>query len=605
MKHQQHQQELNFLGNFPYHQYPSILDNQKDALENIAKTIKEGVPIVLELPTGSGKTAIGYTFLKTIEKASGGPVFYIVPNKTLVDQMKNLHPDVKIIYGRNEYQCLFYSDHYVSCEESPCSMLDCSHRVDKETGKTGIAGILPCPYLSAKSEIKKGGIIVCTMSFYLFNQLFAQDIAKPKALVIDEAHRIAQVVRNSLSYDITDYHLDKFFEILSGIDTVSASIVHEFQQRMIEIIKYRSSRHASLLEDNEIIELVSILGKIEYDSLQQNIRVAVKKMAIKAIEQRDLLKKMELILRDLSRYFRSLGYSLPNVGRHPLNYTYGYGFYEKDYDKDRKLSYKLCINAYYVGPIIKKIISPFTLAYSATIGDENIFAYETGIKGGFSAFPSDFPAKNAQIFIPTDTPNLAVKNKGHREPTKVLRRIAKSCNAFAKKNIRSLVVVISDQERQKFLTLCGEEGTNAISYGNGCKPREAAEKFKNGEGDVLVGTVANYGEGIDLPKNLAPVIFFLRPGYPRPNDPATLFEERRYGSMRWKIWNWRIMIEALQVRGRNIRSAEDLGVTIFVSQQFRRFVPAVLPEWLRLAYKGSLDFEKCIIESKHFFCEKR
>jgi len=58
------------------------------------------------------------------------------------------------------------------------------------------------------------------------------------------------------------------------------------------------------------------------------------------------------------------------------------------------------------------------------------------------------------------------------------------------------------------------------------------------------------------------------------------------------------MVEALQVRGRNIRSGEDLGVTFFISQQFRRFLPAILPEWLRNAYRGEQKLEKCIEETK-------
>lgn len=146
--------------------------------------------------------------------------------------------------------------------------------------------------------------------------------------------------------------------------------------------------------------------------------------------------------------------------------------------------------------------------------------------------------------------------------------------------------------------LCEEESVRAISYGNGVKPREALLEFKSGGADVLVGTVANYGEGIDLPRQIAPAIFFLRPGYPRPDDPGTVFEEKRYGSNRWKLWNWRVIVEALQVRGRNIRSSEDLGVTIFVSQQFRRFLKVSLPEWLQSSYCGDKQWDKIIMEAK-------
>ena len=68
--------------------------------------------------------------------------------------------------------------------------------------------------------------------------------------------------------------------------------------------------------------------------------------------------------------------------------------------------------------------------------------------------------------------------------------------------------------------------------------------------------------------------------------------------MRWRLWNWRVMIEALQVRGRNIRGPQDLGVTFFISEQFRRFLFASLPEWLQPAYRGEHTFEEAVTETE-------
>ncbi len=145
--------------------------------------------------------------------------------------------------------------------------------------------------------------------------------------------------------------------------------------------------------------------------------------------------------------------------------------------------------------------------------------------------------------------------------------------------------------------LCREEDVDVLTYSGDVSPREAATRFKAGVGSVLLGTSANFGEGLDLPDGMAPVIFLLRPSYPSPRDPLAQFEERRYGGKRWQVWNWRVMIEALQVRGRNVRSADDQGVTIFVSQQFRRFLYASLPTWLRESYRSELTLDDCRRES--------
>ena len=578
---------------FPWRQYRKMRPNQREAFEIIAD---QGGSVTLELPTGTGKTGVGYTFLETMRKLGYGPLFYLAPVKTLVDQVKSLHPDIRAVYGRSEYQCLYYTNDDFKASDVPCLLLsDCSHRVDQETGETYAAGAAPCPYLHAKYQAKQGGIVACTTAFYLFTQLFSKEWPTPAGLVIDEAHRVAQSVRSILSYEITDYHLGKCAGLLREIGGEEAKTLDTLKKRMVKIVRRKPSSRQTLLEDHEIRELIDVLANINTSGLRQKVKEAVKTGKIDPKKQRETLKRLEVIIHDLHRYLSSFEYSLETDKHKPLNYTYA--FYKAEKEENEFAQYRLVIKAYYVAPIIRRMLSPFTVAYSATIGDSDVFGFETGIKAPVYTFKSDFPVENARIYMPSDTPNLAVKERGRQDMTRCLRKIAKVCRQFADKNMRSLVVVVSEKEREKFLFLCGEESVKVVSYGNGVKPKEAARRFKDGEGEVLVGTVANYGEGMDLPKQIAPVIFFLRPSYSSPTDPATQFEERRFGQMRWKLWNWRVMQEALQARGRNIRSADDIGVTILISQQFRRFAFASLPEWLKDAYRGEMNFDQCVSDT--------
>jgi Rad3-related DNA helicase len=563
---------------------------QKKALEIIGEKIGR---LILELPTGTGKTVIGYVYLKALEKMGMKHLFYVAPTKALVEQVKFLHSDVKIVFGRSEYPCLYYSNEKVTAEEAPCSFLSCPHRVNQETGKTE-SGMEPCPYLMATYEAKKGGIVVCTTAFYLYSQFLA-NWEKAEGVVIDEAHRIAKVVRNCLSYEITDYHLRKIVEILKGIDSETTAILEEFLKTMTEIARHKFNYKPTLLTADEIRELIRILQKIDAEKAREQLKEAIKGKKIDTRSQREFLKKIEIILRDIRRYLTSLGYSLPTEDRDPLNYICA--FCRKDLEGKEKAKYFLFIKSYYVAPIISKILPSYALAYSATIGDPDIFGYETGIKSPFYTFPSSFSDKNTRIFLPTDTPNLAVKGRSRQEPNKILRKIIKACKKFADSDIRSLVVVVSEKERQKFLNFSQEAKLEVLSYGNGFKAKEVVANFKNGQGRVLVGTLANYGDGIDLPDGLSPVIFFLRPGYPSPDDPIVKFEEKRYGAKRWELWTYRVMIEALQVRGRNIRGARDKGVTFFVSQQFRRFLYPKLPDWLKSSYRNELSFDQCVKET--------
>ncbi|MEK7639155.1 MAG: helicase C-terminal domain-containing protein [Patescibacteria group bacterium] len=595
---------------FPRHIHEETKDSQREALNFLTE---HGCGLI-EKPTGSGKTATGITFLRAYEKAGVPVLFYLVPNKTLAAQVQEQYPEVRVVYGRNEHPCLYYEDSY-QADEVPCSMLgDCPHRVDQDTGQTHEPGALPCPYLQQKYEAKQGTIVVATYAFYLFAHFFQKEWGKKQeAMVIDEAHRLAESIRSVLSYEITDYQLGRALEALSGFaDDQTILRLEEFQTSFLKIIKSKPSGQRMILTEDDIYELLYHVQLLQPTRLRQQIAEAVRKGRLDPIADRETLRRLEDITYSLTRYLRSLEYSVKDGKRKALNYIFAYWQSEKG--EHDKVQYRLVVKAYAVGPLIAKMLPKRLLAMSATISDPDMLKIESGIDLPFLSLTSDWPSENTRIFMPTDSPNLAVNKRGRdgvvrtqntREKTKILRKVAKACKRFGDQGLRSLVVVVSNDERHKFLALAEEEGVDVISYDAERKPREVAQAFKDGEGDVLVGTTAHFGEGIDLPDGTAPITFFLRPGYPNPTEPGTQFEADRFGSRRWALWQWRVIVQALQVRGRNVRSVEDKGVTIFVSQQFRKFLLHSLPEWLKPAYRGNSTWEQCLDETEALLLKRK
>ena len=368
-----------------------------------------------------------------------------------------------------------------------------------------------------------------------------------------------------------------------------------FFEMRVAIIKSKPAHRGTLLEASEIVGLMSILDTIDSKAVERSVAKAIQERSLDAESNVEILKKIEGTVRNLRRYIRSLELSLPLGNRGALAYTYAYHVEEKG--ENNRVAHKLVVCSHYIAPLVSKLLlGKTTIALSATVGDNVIFGQESGIKLPFLSLPPSFPAEKTRIFMPTDTPNLAFQERKRGDVTKVMRRIARATKKLAVKGIRSLCVTVSNEEREKLLSIMLEEGVKAISYGNGVTAKEAAIRFRGGEGDVLIGTMSNFGEGVDLPRKIAPVIFVLRPAYPPPDDPRTQFEERRYGRNRWAVWNWRVMLSVLQVRGRNIRSQDDLGVTIFISQQFRPLVFASLPQTLQISYKGDLTLDQCVKE---------
>lgn len=563
---------------------------------------------VLELPTGEGKTAMEVTIARTAKKHFQ-TCFLVTPTKTVLEQVRQRFPDdFTVALGRNDFPCFFYerdktdltrdSKTKFKADGIPCSMLQtCPHRVNQETGDTHEPGAVPCPYLKQKFEARNSRKpVLATLAFYLYSRLFSKDFPEPDVLIIDEAHRLPETVRGALSYDITDWHLERAVAILEKVEEPeAAAALDHFRKRMVAIVKRKSGSRGTLLEASEIGELLEIVEAIDSRAIESSVAKAIREDSLDSDDDVTIFKKVEGVVKNLRRYARSLQLSQPLSNRGALAYTYAYHEEEKD-EKDR-VAHKLVVCSHYINPLVKLLLGKTTVALSATIGDSVIFGQESGIQFPFLSLPSSFPAEKTRIFMPTDTPNLAYNERKQGDVTRVMRRIARSTKRLVGKGIRSLHVTVSNEERERLLEIMIEEGVNAISYGNGITAREASTRFKDGEGDALIGTMSNFGEGVDLPRQTAPAIFVLRPGYPPPNAPRTQFEERRYGNNRWAIWNWRVMLSVLQVRGRNIRSEDDLGVTIFISEQFRRSVFASLPLVLQPSYKGDLTLDQCVKEA--------
>lgn len=569
---------------------------------------------LIEGPTGTGKTGVEYAVLKAAGSIGIRPLFFITPTKAILEGIARKFPDVTVALGRNEHPCYFYEEdkrtlgtpgrtYKFTAADVPTLLCHrCSHYVDPETGKTLEEGAQPCPYYAQRYEASHAkGIVLCTMAFYLFTHLFRQEEEdKGGVLVIDEVHRLPKVVRNCLSSEITDYHLHRSVELLQKIGAEKeAESVEKFLKKMIHIAKRRPAFSRENLNDREIAELLEILEAIDKPKLLQVLKDAVREGAVDVTAERETLKQVEVFARDLHRYIQAFTYSLADEknDRPALNYIYA--FYKTEMEEGEKANYRLVVRCYSVAPLIRRMIPPMTVGMSATIGQRKIFGWISGMtekKFPFISLPSDFPPENSGIFIPTDTPDLSHKNHPKGEPTRVLGRIAKACHLLARKNIRSLLICVSNNERERFLSLALEEKVDTISYGNGVTAKEAAAAFITGQGQVLVGTSANYLEGIDLPKRVAPVIFILRPAYRQSHDPEVQFEERRFGrNQTWALTQYWAMLDALQGRGRNIRSETDIGTVIFISQQFRQFVRKSLPEALRPSYRSDLKLEDEIL----------
>ncbi len=584
--------------------HPSPRRVQSTALQFIAEA---ETGLTLEMPTGSGKTDVGIAMLRAAQAKGECGLFYVTPTKAQVAQIHQWFPDeVTRLFGRNDHSCLYYNDKgkEVNAAESPCHMLKCPHRVNQETGETAEPGVEPCPYLRDKHEALSGNrIILCTTAFFLMNRVMVGGWRErePTCVVVDEAHNLARITRGLFEYTITDWHLNRAIRILKAVNLEQEKILTRFKKSFSAMARIRAVNQRTLLEYENISRLIEVLDDFDAGALSASIHQALDEGLIDPVEQRGELKLLENLVRNIPRLLRSLKYSIPEDDRQPLNYVIAFYFRameDEEYSPRRRVTTYLTIKAYYVAPLIRRAFGDNVIAQSATIGRAEIFGHETGLRMPFHSFASNFSPDHTRLYIPRDAPDLAFARGGRQRVSIAYRMILDAVSRFVEAGHRSMAVVVSDREREQLLEHARRSGIAAVSYGNGITARGAFAQFVAGEGTLLVGTAAHFSEGIDLPDGICPIIFFLRPGYPPPTDPEVVFEERRFTRSRaWALRNWRLTIEAMQVRGRNVRSVRDRGICFFMSSGFDRFLFPGLPDWLKPSFSNQRTMAEAVEET--------
>jgi len=185
---------------FPFAEFRS---GQAEALEAIRNRLEEGVRVVLlDAPTGSGKSAIGYAVARRF-----APSYLVTTQKVLQDQYLNDFADLASIKGRSNYQCLVVP---VDAAQAPCLVGNLYPECEE------------CPYFVAKAQAQAAQVALMNGSYLLAEANFVGGFAARRLLVIDEAHTLVQTICDHLSV-----HLDP--AVLEGAGLAGARVPRDWE----------------------------------------------------------------------------------------------------------------------------------------------------------------------------------------------------------------------------------------------------------------------------------------------------------------------------------------------------------------------------------------
>lgn len=230
-------------------------DGQKKCIEFALNAFNNGKKIViLECPTGSGKSPIGMTIADMVNRS-----YYLTITKVLQDQLINdFSTSLNELKGRNAYPCTFIKHHgkkivdggivsqkklqqlqgeinncaegfcrkssilngLTATEQKKCDLCfqDTEKHIDGVRVPQGELKKLPpgmiysaCPYYEKVYRAVGGRKVVMNFSSFLYQTTMTRRFDRPRdLLIIDEAHNIEPQLLDFISLTINDIHLQKF-----------------------------------------------------------------------------------------------------------------------------------------------------------------------------------------------------------------------------------------------------------------------------------------------------------------------------------------------------------------------------------------------------------
>ena len=311
--------DIKLVDFFPF---PEIRPAQDEALAAIERAHADKKKfVILEIPTGGGKSGIAVAAAKWAKEALGGGTYILSPQKTLTAQYTKDFSDkgIKELRGRSSYRC---DDFGTDCERG-----NILRKNNEEVCQQ-------CPYRAAKDEVISGTFGVTNFSYYLSEMQHAGKLGKRSLLILDEGHNTETLLLNETDIQIKQKQLFEY-----GIQQVptGTSIRHykewaekvaknaiqsyiqeeeklEHRDSEAQIASFRKIASAQTMS-NRLSRFVNSESEQEWVAWTENDAITIKPLSPKAhagrllLDHADMVIIMSATILDFKTFTRGLGIS--------------------------------------------------------------------------------------------------------------------------------------------------------------------------------------------------------------------------------------------------------------------------------------------------------
>jgi Rad3-related DNA helicase len=524
-----------------YFPFPSYRPGQKEAIEFILDAFNNGKKFVLlDAPTGSGKSAIAYAVAHHFAKT-----YYLTSTKILQMQLLNDFGHdgfMAVLKGRNAYKCNTWpkkleeaaSDKAAktSWRESmirqisrPEFNFNCNVGFCKLVMHTSSLGecIGVCEYWEHVRKALESRMCVMNFDSFLYQTSHSKSFRNEhrSLMVADECHNSESKLLDFVALIISDQDLDIMLEE-----------------------KKNAAEYANYFKEIDLLQRVSLL-----------LQIALSKDDIHKADRLEALRsKLNLFLNDESS------------GKWICNFI--------KRERHRVVEIKpLFVDKFARDLLFSK--SDHILMMSATILSPKIVMNSLGISSEDAIYykmPNHFPVKNRLIHL-EPCGSLNHKNKMDTFP-KLIQSVDDICSRHAGQ--KGIIHTHNFEIAELLMRECKLSG-RFLYQKRFIDKDEMLKAHTNGTDTVIVAPAMH--EGLDLIDDLSRFQIICKVPYPNQIDNPQLKERVK---LSWDYYIWLTALKMVQCYGRSIRHDNDYATTYILDSDFSKFLDwsvDMLPDW--------------------------
>ena len=521
---------------------PSFRPFQKATIKKIVECLNSGVKcILLDSPTGSGKSYVNTTFARLIT-----PCFYSTPQLSLIDQIRE-DPLIGKYYveikGRQNYTCvkdkLFDSTVDVGMCKRYSDFIPNHCSPSKE-----------CLYWKQKWRAFYSPAVLCSFTYLILEGLIDKvppGLGERELLILDESHNIAEHVVQQVSLIISPFTLPEKIYSRIHIGEIKTS--------------------------SEMLNFIESI-KVMCETLLKDLQMTLEGGRISLVEakERNLLEE----------WLEKAKWYLETYADFEWIWSTDFVTYKGEPKK------KLTLQPLYARPFCPQLVWRRGRIYfvsSATILDPDLFVQETGLdlilkkdEIRHIQVPSYFPPENRRIVDLADSVGSMRLEDQEINLAKAAEAITQIALLWEKGKNTAVMCPSYDLAKRTYELLPDE--VKKITLLPNPEDRETKlEEWLSGRGKLFFAVA--YEEGQDWKEDLCEALILLKTLYPDIRDKRVA---RRLEKKEFRWYCLQALKKSLQALGRIHRSEKDCKSIYILDAKFWALLRhwwVYVPEWFR------------------------